>query len=289
MSGGRERRGEAPAEAREGTLFFLHIPRTGGTTLTRIIRRQYSRGRIYELGRNVRDSVERLKEAPRRDRSRLRCVAGHFEFGLHRLFDGPAGYLTFVRHPVARVISLYRFIRSMEGHHLHSRVVDWTLEEFATSDLPTVSNAQTRRIAGPADDEADEDADERLLSRAKANIRRHFVEIGVTGQFDRSLLLCGRALSWRRMGYWRMNVSDAAGPRGVGRATRERIRSRNQSDLELYAFARERLERKIALQGPGFWRDLRYLRAVNRLIYRPVGRLREVGRRVKHLVSPPSE
>ena len=70
-------------------LIFLHIPKTAGTTLNRIIEWQYSLLAIFRMGPDrIRATPERLKRLPEERRRRLRVVSGHLFYGIH---DATAG------------------------------------------------------------------------------------------------------------------------------------------------------------------------------------------------------
>jgi hypothetical protein len=59
-------------------LIFLHIPKTAGTTLNRIIEWQYSPLSIFTIdAHQIRATAERFKSLPERRRRRFRVVRGH--------------------------------------------------------------------------------------------------------------------------------------------------------------------------------------------------------------------
>ena len=67
------------------TLIFLHIPKTAGTTLNRIIEWQYSPFEIFTIDPyRIRATPERLKRLPEERRRRLRVVRGHMLYGVHK-------------------------------------------------------------------------------------------------------------------------------------------------------------------------------------------------------------
>ena len=66
-------------------LIFLHIPKTAGTTLNRIIEWQYNPLSIFTIDPyGIRATAERLRELPEERRRRLRMVRGHCYYGLHK-------------------------------------------------------------------------------------------------------------------------------------------------------------------------------------------------------------
>ncbi len=89
-------------------LIFLHIPKTAGTTLNRIIEWQYNPLSIFTMDPyRIRATPERLKQLPEARRRRLRMVRGHFYYGVHEYLPQGSTYITMLREPVARFLSSY--------------------------------------------------------------------------------------------------------------------------------------------------------------------------------------
>src|SRR5205823_8424847 len=92
-------------------LIFLHIPKTAGTTLNRIIEWQYSPLSIFTIDpHGIRATPERFKTLSERRRRQLRVVRGHMVYGIHEFLPQCASYMSMLRHPVARLLSAYSFI-----------------------------------------------------------------------------------------------------------------------------------------------------------------------------------
>src|SRR6187200_1194896 len=103
-------------------VIFMHIPKAAGQTVYGIVGRQYRRGEILILKGNVGEIAPQRSEA-----SAARIILGHIPFGLHKALDGPSTYVTFLREPVSRVRSLYRYIATNPKHPLHHRVAGTTM------------------------------------------------------------------------------------------------------------------------------------------------------------------
>jgi len=92
--------------ALEKTVIFVHLPKCAGSTLNRILLRQYKLSETYALaGRSVRDSFLELKRLPEEKKGGIRLLYGHMHFGLHEHLPQPCVYFTLLRDPVERVIS----------------------------------------------------------------------------------------------------------------------------------------------------------------------------------------
>lgn len=81
------------------TVIFLHLPRTAGTTLHRIIERQVRPEGIFSIGWTEQESVQAYRELSQARKAEIRMVRGHMAFGLHEFVPGPSTYFTLLRDP----------------------------------------------------------------------------------------------------------------------------------------------------------------------------------------------
>ena len=246
-------------------LLFLHIPKTGGTSLTTAIRWQYRRiprSRIirFDALSKPPDEIERI---PLEVRSRARLVMGHFYYGIHDHIPQGCSYVTLLREPVARVISRYKHIVRNPSDHFHDLVTrsHMSLEDYARSDFDSnqLENGQTRQLAGIWPDNTDDDA----LATAKANLSG-FLAVGLVERFDESLALFRSLLGWGTPVYLKRNF-EARTTVTVSTRAVELIQERNRQDLELYRYAQERFAQLVEEAGRSFGRQLRTLKVTNRI------------------------
>jgi hypothetical protein len=230
----------------EPTVVFLHIGKTGGTTLRRVLRRQYPESEMMVVRARARPREETLADfakLPEVERARPRLILGHTVFGLHELVPRPSTYITLLRRPVSLVLSQYGFVRRTPGHRHHQAAQSMGLEEYLASGLAQeMNNSQTRALAGAVEVPYGENPPE-LLELAKRNVEEHCRVVGLTERFDESLVLFGLAFGWSRLSYVRANVaSKRVVPSPAGLAEIERL---NALDLELYDWAEQRLQAAI--------------------------------------------
>lgn len=251
------------------TAIFLHIPKTAGTTLHRIIDRQYPRRARHWITRH-HAGIQAFKELPLARRAELLMVRGHIPYGLHEYLPRPAKYFTILREPVERVISYYYFVQSEPEHYLYDYVCTpgMTIRRYLEDRVSLqTDNMQMRLLSGIWTAVEYGKCDRAMLDLAKQNLAERFAVVGLTERFDETLLLLQRALGWRDVFYHRHNVTQGR-PRqkALPQETLDVIAAHNHLDLELYAFARELFKKQVQDQGPSFaWAIRRFQVANQRL------------------------
>jgi hypothetical protein len=254
-------------------LIFLHIPKTAGTTLQRIILRQFSRDSVFRInGASVRRSIDQLKGLNGKEKYKIRLVSGHVPFGLHTCLPRPASYITVLRNPVERIISHYYYVLRKPNHYLHKEVISRKLDLFGyvseevSSEL---NNGQTRAVSGAErlcvmNEHPSDSAN--VLEIAKRNIRDHFTAVGICERFNESLVLFKRLFGWSNILYARKNVTqERPSVSEIPKQTVRLIERFNELDLELYEHAENVFERMIVDQGESFKRELHNFQKMNKI------------------------
>lgn len=276
----------------EKILINFHIFKSAGTTLDRIIERQFPQDAMFYMEggspQNLKKSVNLLKRILEKDRHRIRYIWGGSFFGVHKYLPGPCTYVTLLRDPVERVISEYYHVLDIPDHPAHSEVVskNMSLEDYVRNGMWLAWDGQTRFIRrvpevsppghGPVSLSNDD------LEIAKANLREHYI-FGLTEKFDELLILLKRSFGWRTRNilYRRQQVGRIRPPKDVISAeTVNIIEAHNKLDRQLYEFAKEMFEEQISQQGLSFRMELQIFRLCNKincLIRRVGGTLLRVG------------
>jgi hypothetical protein len=205
-----------------------------------------------------------MEKIPAAVRDRARLIWGHLPFGVHRHVPRPCDYVTILREPVSRVISVYKHILKKTNHELHRQVVEnrMRLEDYVESGIDSgqTDNSQTRQLSGRQFGVIERDT----LEEAKNNLKR-FVVVGLTERVEETFVLLRRSLEVRFMTYVTRNVSP---PLAVSGGAIDLIRERNELDTELYRHAKLLLSEQIGAQGWAFQAEARLYRAL-----RPASRL----------------
>ena len=228
-------------------LIGIHLPKTAGTTLRSAISRVYAPEDIAYLyrsapGEKPKELVNRLLALKRLQPMAFpRLIYGHMGYGLHGKLGIQARYITVLRHPLPRAISLYRHeVRNPHAlHHEQAKRLD-IADFFLSNPSPQFRNSMTRMLAGTLWQEETwfVDGDEaELLETAKRNLLAQFAYVGFTenlgddaerlsGVFGRSIYLG-----------WENRDPEPLAENDLSNVDREIILSCFSLDMELYRFA----------------------------------------------------
>ncbi len=193
----------------EPTVYLLHIPKTGGTSLRAWLEGFFPASQVcppMEPGE--------LFAMDRADLNPYRLVCGHYgRFALDRLGE-PVRVVTILRDPLSRTISHYRDILSRPNHPLHREVVAMgSFEAFVCSEPGEVEllNLQCRYL-GLTDLEEDFHGHQALVRAGRAalwakygstRLLDHALEmleqaavVGVCEQLEGCARACVKAFGW---------------------------------------------------------------------------------------------
>lgn len=152
----------------------IHVPKCAGTSFRNILSDQFSSRLWLNYGSIFTAADFRPELIP----ESTACIHGHF---LGDAFDSVvprSRYMTWVRHPVDRVVSnYYHCLRSPDlRDDCCRRLHEEKLSLRAFAELDWMQNLATRYLAGKAVETFD--------------------FVGIAERFDESLLLLGRAFGW---------------------------------------------------------------------------------------------
>lgn len=263
-----------------GLLLFIHIPKTAGTTVRAALAEAYARDErafIYEPSVPEATTLEALAERPQVELDRLQLVMGHFDFGVHRSLPGPARYVSMVREPMDRLVSLFYYFKTgtfppgtgSARQHDRLNAQDIPIDDYVfDAKHRQWDNQMVRMLAGRMD-VAFGRCEDGMLREALDHVDEAFAAVLIRERMQASMGLlervCGRRLPGlasaptREADRWRRRLARV---RRLGRrqvewwnetpnretvdeiepARLERLRELNRLDVELYRRMTQRFE-----------------------------------------------
>ena len=227
-------------------IVYLHVPKAAGTTLLDVARRQYEKSRFYKLrSRYAEKEWPELLVQDSEVIDRYDAFYGHYEFGVHADLSCPVYYVTMLREPVARVISLYKFMMNrLDSPFWDKRPKrELSLSEFVAGGYSKMScDGQTRLMTGQ---NTSEPLQENSLELAIENIARSFIAVGVVERFDESLMLFREKLDWTAHCCYRRKNVGGKEKLLVSESDIKIIKQHNQIDIQLYEYVTQQFQQEI--------------------------------------------
>ncbi|MBD5646340.1 MAG: sulfotransferase family 2 domain-containing protein [Desulfovibrio sp.] len=243
-------------------LFFLHFPRTGGTTIDEIFANNYPAESILKI--YSREDFKKYAVIEEKDFLPLRYITGHLlltSTNPTQFYGKDVRAFTFLREPVKRLYSEYIFLKTWKQQHLYSYLNDnkISFSQYITSTERLLKwrgkNFMTRCISGTALETTDL---AEALEQAKDNLQNSFMAFGLQERFMESLLLLAPQAGLANILHQKRNALKYGAATPKLTAEEEEIaREYNSADVELYAWAARLFDERVREQGPEFQKKLR--------------------------------
>lgn len=239
--------------------YIMHIPKTAGMSLQYLVRRRHKTEGSLELIYTLEKQMNGFEDHPE-----LQTVMGHYRYGIHRFSKRPANYYTFLRNPIDHVISHYQYTKDFPEKFEAlpdgiNNVIDFAKCAYG-------DNLQCRFVSGITKHDTDLNI---ILDEAKKNLQT-FKCIGITEEFDLSLLMFGKSLGWKNIFYTRMNDGKARKTHAKpSEAEIEELKQLLKYDIELYKLGVEIFEKQkkenpeLSKRLPQFQRMNKYFQQLN--------------------------
>jgi Sulfotransferase domain len=244
-----------PTNAVIKRLIFVHLGRTGGTTMRwEVFYKCVDRKLIYAVDTNepptLGGTVEQLLAMPRKEQEKLRIIVGHMPFGLREQLPWPETwhYVTLVRDPMARALSDYYQARHSETRNVHDLALRCTLEEYIRSGEGLTFNGMCQLLSNEFYGTKFENPEAMFLEALKNAKDCSF--IGLTEAYDESLRRLCRLCGWEVPP---INPRNVLTPKNLVLSDSERglLRASNAYDLILYEHCRRRFAQPVAESRTG--------------------------------------
>ena len=249
-------------------IIFLHVQKTGGSTIRGILRREYGHDVIAGIpGVFNRKLLQRTIEQRTSEDNTIEVLSGHMVFGAHRHLPHSYTYITFLRDPVDRVISDYHYVLRTPSHDYHEPVATdgYSLSDYVESGITFyTNNLHARLISGEGERAPFGECTPAMSEKAIRNLEEHPSVVGLTEHFDKSIILMKQRLGWN-LPFYRVQNSTSNRPEKdeISDSDRSLIREYNAIDQSLYAYARERFEDTWSDVPASYRRDLKRLHRFN--------------------------
>jgi len=263
-----------PADQTQCPIYFLHIPKTGGTTLQEFVSSQFPESSILP--------AHLWSELLRRDPQSI-CeysfIWGHFYTYLVRFVPHSLRYITVLRDPIERALSHYGHIVRETSHYLHGRAV--SLRDFGgflrdpitataltnfqvrslTASFNPVSIAESMSVLQLDAFELEKTLETTIPSTPDHISVEHAMHrlkqmcfVGITERMTESVSVLCRRFNWAPPLQFRsLNVNDCRLKWSELCADdRDLLMQLNAEDLKLYAFANELLDANIGSNALNF-------------------------------------
>ncbi|MDG0949875.1 sulfotransferase family 2 domain-containing protein [Bacillus paranthracis] len=239
-------------------IIFIHIAKTGGTTLRDILDKQYGQDSLFMYAHETIESLNtpiKILNMLKEHIHTARALSGHYSFGMkYEEINDPLLpliktsrkiiYISLLRKPVERIFSLYHHHK--RNNWLHD---DVTFETFIRNKLYTL-NHQTICLAGTPNPD---------FHLAQKNIIQHFAVVGVTDMYIQSLFLMQKHFNWKPLKYNKLNqFIKTSEINDIPKQIVEQINHDNYLDVKLHKFAKRILKKKIKSLSKPQQKELRY-------------------------------
>lgn len=199
------------------TLLFIHLSRSGGGAVRAALRDLLPSGECCEAYGGEVPALE--------DGACPTVIVGDFAYGFHRRLPGPARYAVMLRHPIGRILSLYR-AAGKPGSSLGA----WVFDDRRVA----ADNAAVRAISGRPDVPFGACTTD-MLDEAVAHIEADFDAVLLRSSMSRSAVLLGQALGMSLPPFPVVNADpDGEDSFDPPKSVRKRLRQLNHLDLELF-------------------------------------------------------
>ncbi len=257
--------------------YNIHIPKNAGGTFDMILERIFKDKYLIYLdiapGYIYSDTEKRNILIERE----VKCISGHA-----MRYPGPNipclkyYYMTFLRDPIERIISLYRFEReiSSKDHSSYLPIEEWI--NIRMEEDQAIMNPQTYHLLGSIN------RDNMSLRRSKELLDSFFF-VGIVEMFDESLIILKNKMNLgvSDLRYIRKNVTISKKKIVIDPKTKMRLMELNQIDIELYNYAKLQFEETIKKLDRKVEKDLKDLKTMNQIysIFNPIMTIKNMVKR----------
>jgi hypothetical protein len=231
------------------TPLFLHIPKTGGSSIRTLITLNYAESEVASIYGDFQSVCDQCSALAGKTAG-YRLIQGHIPCGSHvNLELKEARYFFFLRHPVDRHFSDVAHALRDPTHGFHSLLATAEADLMSWATLPDQAiyfrNTATHYLSGAFFRKEVDLTD--FHRAALAVLESEFV--GLAERFNESTLIMARKLGWSHVVYEKRNVAPNPLGQKITPEMRNACEIRLALDLALYRIASARFDRDARRYG----------------------------------------
>jgi len=224
---------------------FLHIPKTAGSTITLILRRQYRGKGMFNFTGDFSSDVKRYYALSDDVRENMNLFTGHSPFvtGIREVDE--IAIITLLRDPVNRVKSYCQHVSEGKISDPSNTIFTqpFRLDDFLERENGELSNLQTRMLINTkkgGDPLFRDLSSAEARDRALDNLFNKISIFGLQEYFDESLINFQTKLGWKTIFYSPINTKNMGKLIDFKEHHLEKIAELNKIDIEVYHSAKSK-------------------------------------------------
>lgn len=244
-------------------IFFLHFPRTGGTTIDEIFASNLDHNEIIAI--YSKSDYEQYSSVDTVYLENIKYITGHL---LLENLTPPTFYgkevnaFTFLRDPVKRLFSEYNFLKSWKHQHLYDYLnynnINFSQYIKSTEKILLYrgKNFMTRCLSGDSLEKMTDISSS--LEKAKYNLINNLWFFGIQERFIESILLLSEKSGLSNVLHQRHNSLKKLKSNNPEPTVEEIqiVNDYNWADIELYKFAADQFDRIVKSKGKLFQKKI---------------------------------
>lgn len=249
-------------------IFFLHFPRTGGTTVDDVFFANYPAEKIIKIYSH--DEYVQYRSIDEDKFANIDYITGHLlldSVNPTRFYGKKVRAFTFLREPVKRLYSEYIFLKTWKSQHLYEYLNsnEISFSQYIASNEKLLryrgKNFMTRCLSGESLEKCDQ---AKALEKAKYNLKNNFICFGLQEKFMESLLMLARETNLQNILHQKRNsLNYGAMQTEMSDEEKATAIAYNGADIELYNYACELFAERVREKGRDFQTSLKNFQFLN--------------------------
>ncbi len=253
--------------AEEPVLVFTHFPKTGGTTLHKILVENFPHRKVFDF--DYTPKYETFLEMSYEKRDKFDYIRGHIPPCIHDFISRHCRYIILLREPLERVISDYYFILTNPINPMYEKynIEKVTLEEHLEIQIKYSGNTaimkfllypnlnffsdipRIKRWRGFYPYSMNE-----MIEESKRKLHEDFFQVGILERFGDFVFLLSRKLGWE-VPYYRIKNRNHGRPETadaldtINTNLLSRFYEAYSPEYEIYEYARSIFEEEWSESG----------------------------------------